>query len=153
MSDTLTKQRTCLNCGEDISHKKSNARYCSKACINAAYYQDNKEVITAKRAVYREENKETLIEYRAVYNQANKETIRAQQAVYRKENRDELAVRNSHRWYIVEEPYRDRICSIFERMNDSQRTRFANLLLRKAKTRILYDGKIDAWLADYNTLE
>ena len=82
-----------------------------------------------------------------------KPEILARHAVYQRNNRDAVNAQNSHRWHSVECPRRDRLCSLFERMSDSQRTRMANHMLTKGDPKLTRDSKVDLWLADYNSLE
>lgn len=106
---------------------RANARNCSKSCQSK----------TAGKRDYRE----------------NTDRYRERRKAHYKANAGAIASARSHKWYTVEAPKRDRLCSLFERMSDTQRTRYANYLLTKGHGKLLQDSKVDAWLADYNTLE
>lgn len=46
---TSTNVRRCLNCGKDISHKRSDAQFCCPVCYEAYKGCDHKEY---KRDLY-----------------------------------------------------------------------------------------------------
>ena len=83
--------KTCGFCSDGFQPVRSSARFCSRKCCDAQYYQDNKERI----AQYRQDNKEHIAEYKAQYRQDNKEHIAEYIAQYRQDNKERIAERNA----------------------------------------------------------
>lgn len=40
---TIIGTRRCLNCGKDISHKRSDAQFCCPVCYEAYHGQDHRK--------------------------------------------------------------------------------------------------------------
>ena len=57
--------RTCGFCSDGFQPVRSSARFCSRKCSRAQYYQDNKEHIAERNAQYYQDNKEHIAEYMA----------------------------------------------------------------------------------------
>lgn len=65
----------CIVCSSDISHKRSDAKYCSRKCTNSYHQNKNKQAIAEYKKQWALENKEHLTNYKSNWYQENKERI------------------------------------------------------------------------------
>ena len=86
----------CIVCSVDISHKRSDAKYCSIKCANSYHQNKNKQAIAEYRKQWAIDNKDRIIEYKASWYQKNKERILQK----RKDNHD-LYIQKSREDYQV----------------------------------------------------
>ena len=101
--------KTCTMCGETkptdkFGKKQSNLdglQSSCKTCRSArqrAYYEANREQISAYQHAYREANRDKFTAYNRAYYEANRDKMIARQRAYREANREEIkAYREANR--------------------------------------------------------
>lgn len=136
----------CQFCGTLFSPSRVGVKYCGRAC--------NRKAFIARNPTYFED-----------YRAANREHMRAKSTAWQKNN-PEKALDASRRWknknktatryYNVtnyankQSPEAERVVSIFNKMGEKQRVRFADWLLKKSH-RTLHVFKVDDFVSTYNS--
>jgi len=67
----------CKLCNIEFESKRRNNVYCSKKCINTAYYLRNNENIKKYYKEYYKKHRDDILKYVAEYYKKNKAKIRA----------------------------------------------------------------------------
>ena len=92
--------RECAQCGADISHKRSNARFCDRTCKNAATHvrlrQGSEKERARNRARYANEAERRRAHARAAYWK-DPEAGRERSRQYRRDHPDIRAAQNANR--------------------------------------------------------
>ena len=143
----------CNHCGAAYAPKQSTQRFCSASCRSSF-----------SSAKLRSEDPEKYRAYQTAYSA--KHAVKKREAVKRwAENNPEKVKANrlknkpckayarkyaAHSWHKKRSPEADRVASMFENMNDRQRGRFADWLLRQGH-RSLSVFKVDEFVSDHNT--
>lgn len=98
----------CLDCGTDISHLRSDAKYCSNACSDRIYYKKNIEAVraaarqwvadnpmraAATQRAYVEQNRVRISRYKQVWAYRNADKLREYHRVYKRQ----WLAKNKHR--------------------------------------------------------
>lgn len=117
--------KACMVCGSSIGSSHARALYCSGAC---------------KVTAYKKRNPDKIKEARKEYYWSDPERFRES----RKEAWD------GKQWYQAQSKKADRVCALFEKMNDRDRARFADWLL-KVSHRACHHKLSDNWIASYNS--
>ena len=87
--------RACASCGADISHKRSDAKVCSRSCYTKKYWNENKADIDRSEYMreYAVKNKGKLKEYQSGHYEKNREQYRLNSAEYYQKNSEEIKAR------------------------------------------------------------
>lgn len=92
----------CLVCEADISHKRADAKYCSKECSAKAEWLFYRDRVMATTKAYREANPDKIREYQRAYADRNRKRITLRQRIWVIKNRDhrrEYEREYQRQWY------------------------------------------------------
>lgn len=84
----INKVRPWISREEDKAYYEENKEQLSAS--HKAYNEKNKEHITAQKKAYNEKNKENITAYMKAYREQNKENITAYKKAYREQNREKI---------------------------------------------------------------
>ena len=91
----MSEERQCKECGKNIAHKKSVAKFCDQSCLYKTWYRENKEKKIEYTKEYTKNNREKSriwadkwqknnIEKVKAYKEARKKRVAEQKSKVRK---------------------------------------------------------------------